>query len=116
MNNFSSSIDKVYLKKQQVSGPCTFGGEVVYAITNADAAECQPTDKLKDYLKSQITLVKLGLDINFLISDVLLFINTVEPQLSEPKGRHTIGLDNRGVWSDEGNRNSQSMGYQVGDN
>ena len=28
---------------------------------------------------------------------------TVEPQLSEPNGRHSIGLDNRGVWIDEGN-------------
>ena len=43
-------------------------------------------------------------------------IYTVEPQLSEPHGRHTIRPDNRGVWIDEGNRNSRSMGYRVGDN
>ena len=41
---------------------------------------------------------------------------TVEPQLSEPHGRHTIRSDNRGVQIDEGNRNSPSMGYRVGDN
>ena len=34
------------------------------------------------------------------------YICTVEPQLSEPNGRHTIGLDIRGVRIDEGNRNS----------
>ena len=43
-------------------------------------------------------------------------IITVEPQLSEPHGRHTIRSDNRGVQIDEGNRNSPSMGYRVGDN
>ena len=42
--------------------------------------------------------------------------STVEPQLSEPNGRHTIRLDKRGVRIDEGNRNSRSMGYRVGDN
>ena len=42
--------------------------------------------------------------------------STVEPQLSEPHGRHTIRPDNRGVRIDEGNRNSRSMGYRVGDN
>ena len=42
--------------------------------------------------------------------------NTVEPQLSEPSGRHTIRPDNRGVRIDEGNRNSPSVGYRVGDN
>ena len=42
--------------------------------------------------------------------------NTVEPRLSEPHGRHTIRPDNRGVRIDEGNRNSRSMGYRVGDN
>ena len=41
---------------------------------------------------------------------------TVEPQLSEPSGRHTIRPDNRGVRIDEGNRNSPSVGYRVGDN
>ena len=41
---------------------------------------------------------------------------TVEPQLSEPNGRHTIGSDNRGIQMDEGNRNLPYMGYQVGDN
>ena len=41
---------------------------------------------------------------------------TVEPQLSEPNGRHTIRLDNLCVWIDEGYRNSPSIGYQVGDN
>ena len=41
---------------------------------------------------------------------------TVEPQLSEPHGRHTIWPDNRGVRIDEGSRNSRSMGYRVGDN
>ena len=41
---------------------------------------------------------------------------TVEPQLSKPYGRHTIRPDNRGVRIDEGNRNSRSMGYRVGDN
>ena len=41
---------------------------------------------------------------------------TVEPHLSEPHGRHTIRPDNRGVQIDEGNRNSRSMGYRVGDN
>ena len=41
---------------------------------------------------------------------------TVEPHLSEPHGRHTIWPDNRGVRIDEGNRNSRSMGYRVGDN
>ena len=41
---------------------------------------------------------------------------TVEPQLSEPHGRHTIWPDNRGVRIDEGNRNSWVMGYRVGDN
>ena len=43
-------------------------------------------------------------------------VHTVEPQLSEPHGRHTIWSDNRGVRIDEGNRNSRSMGYRVGDN
>ena len=43
-------------------------------------------------------------------------IYTVEPHLSEPHGRHTIRPDNRGVRIDEGNRNSRSMGYRVGDN
>ena len=38
--------------------------------------------------------------------------STVEPHLSEPHGRHTIRPDNQGVWIDEGNRNSRSMGYQ----
>ena len=42
--------------------------------------------------------------------------HTVEPRLSEPHGRHTIRPDNRGVRIDEGNRNSPSMGYRVGDN
>ena len=42
--------------------------------------------------------------------------NTVEPQLSEPNGRYTIRSDKRGVRIDEGNRNSRSMGYRVGDN
>ena len=42
--------------------------------------------------------------------------NTVEPQLSEPHGRHTIRSDNRGVRIDDGSRNSPSMGYRVGDN
>ena len=41
---------------------------------------------------------------------------TVEPQLSEPHGRHTIWPDNRGVRIDEGNRNSRYVGYRVGDN
>ena len=44
------------------------------------------------------------------------WFSTVEPQLSEPHGRHTIRPDNRGVRIDEGNRNSRSMGYRVGDN
>ena len=44
------------------------------------------------------------------------YIITVEPQLSEPHGRHTIRSDNRGVRIDEGNRNPPSMGYRVGDN
>ena len=36
LNNFSSSIDKVSLKKKQhVSRPCSFGGEVVHADANA---------------------------------------------------------------------------------
>ena len=43
-------------------------------------------------------------------------VNTVEPQLSEPSGRHTIRPDNRGVRIDEGNGNSPSVGYRVGDN
>ena len=42
--------------------------------------------------------------------------NTVKPQLSEPIGRHTIRSDKRGVRIDDGNRNSRSMGYRVGDN
>ena len=42
--------------------------------------------------------------------------NTVEPRLSEPHGRHTFRADNQGVRIDEGNRNSRSMGYRVGDN
>ena len=42
--------------------------------------------------------------------------HTVEPRLSEPSGRHTIRPDNRGVRIDEGNRNSPSIGYRVGDN
>ena len=42
--------------------------------------------------------------------------HTVEPRLSEPHGRHTFRPDNRGVRIDEGNRNSRSMGYRVGDN
>ena len=42
--------------------------------------------------------------------------STVEPRLSEPHGRHTIWSDNRGVRIDEGNQNSRSMGYRVGDN
>ena len=46
----------------------------------------------------------------------LMNSNTVEPQLSEPHGRHIIRPDNRGVRIDEGNRNSRSMGYPVGDN
>ena len=41
-------------------------------------------------------------------------LNTVEPQLSEPNGRHTIGSDNGGVRMDEGNRNSPSMGLPSG--
>ena len=41
---------------------------------------------------------------------------TVEPQLSEPNGRHTIQSDKRRVRIDEGNLNSRSMGYRVGDN
>ena len=41
---------------------------------------------------------------------------TVEPQLSEHHGRHTIRSDNRGVRIDEGNRNLLSVGYRVGDN
>ena len=41
---------------------------------------------------------------------------TVKSQLSELHGRHTIVSDNRGVRIDEENRNSPSMGYQVGDN
>ena len=43
-------------------------------------------------------------------------MTNTEPQLSEPHGRHTIRPDNRGVRIDEGNRNSRSMGYRVGDN
>ena len=46
----------------------------------------------------------------------LSFGNTVEPQLSEPHGGHTIRSDNRGVRIDDGSRNSPSMGYRVGDN
>ena len=42
--------------------------------------------------------------------------STVKPQLSEPNGRHIIRSDKRGVRIDEGNRNSRSMGYRVGDN
>ena len=42
--------------------------------------------------------------------------DTVEPQLSEHHGRHTIRSDNRGVRIDEGNRNLLSVGYRVGDN
>ena len=42
--------------------------------------------------------------------------NTVEPQLSEPNGRHTIWSNKRGVQIDEGNRNSLSVVYQMGDN
>ena len=42
--------------------------------------------------------------------------HTVEPQLSEHHGRHTIRSDNRGVRIDEGNRNLLSVGYRVGDN
>ena len=42
--------------------------------------------------------------------------STVEPQLSEHHGRHTIRSDNRGVRIDEGNRNLLSVGYRVGDN
>ena len=42
--------------------------------------------------------------------------DTVEPQLSEPSNRLTMGSDNQGVWLDEGNQNSPSMGYQVSDN
>ena len=48
--------------------------------------------------------------------DILKNIYTVEPRLSEPSGRHTIRPDNRGVRIDEGNRNSTSIGYRVGDN
>ena len=47
---------------------------------------------------------------------IQLFPVTVELQLSEPHGRSTIRPDNRGVRIDEGNRNSRSMGYRVGDN
>ena len=50
------------------------------------------------------------------ISPCLQRTYTVEPQLSEPHGRHPIRSDNRGVRIDEGNRNSPSMGYRVGDN
>ena len=40
LNNFSSSIDKVsFKKKQHVSRPCSFGGEVVHADAYAHAAE-----------------------------------------------------------------------------
>ena len=46
----------------------------------------------------------------------MIKICTVEPQLSEPHGRQTIRSDNRGVRIDEGNQNSPSMGYRVGDN
>ena len=46
----------------------------------------------------------------------LFTVHTVEPELSEPSGRHTIRPDNRGVRIDEGNRNSASIGYRVGDN
>ena len=55
---------------------------------------------------------------NDLVIIVTLFrkINTVEPRLSEPYGRHTIRPDNRGVRMDEGSLNSRSMGYRVGDN
>ena len=44
------------------------------------------------------------------------FLSTVEPQLSEPNGRHTVESDNRGIWIDEGTQKSPSMGYQVGAN
>ena len=39
LNNFSFSIDEVALKKQHVSGTCTFGEEVVHMDANGDAAE-----------------------------------------------------------------------------
>ena len=61
---------------------------------------------------------KTGSSLQVFIQNLSLipFVNTVEPQLSEPHGRHTIRPDNRGVRIDEGNRNSRSMGYRVGDN
>ena len=36
---------------------------------------------------------------------VALLLYTVQPQLSEPHGRHTIRSDNRGVRIDEGSLN-----------
>ena len=47
---------------------------------------------------------------------IIFILYTVEPQLSEPNGRHTIRSDNRGVRIDERSRNSRSMGYRVGHN
>ena len=41
---------------------------------------------------------------------------SVEPQLSEPNERHTIGMDRRVVRIVEGTRNAPSMSYQVGNN
>ena len=65
-----------------------------------------------------LTLMLNMTDINFSVCMVNNFkqLSTVEPQLSEPSGRHTIRPDNRGVRIDEGNRNSPSVGYRVGDN
>ena len=43
-------------------------------------------------------------------------ISTVQDQLSEHNGGHTIRSDNQGVQIDEETRNSLPTGYQVGDN
>ena len=43
-------------------------------------------------------------------------LSTVEPQLSEPTGRHTIGSDKRGVWIGEMESCSDENWGSVGDN
>ena len=36
------------------------------------------------------------------VKSIYVTVHTVEPQLSKPNERHTIGSDNRGVRIDEG--------------
>ena len=63
-----------------------------------------------------LNTTKNSFKIDLSIKTTFLVASTVEPQLSEHHGRHTIRSDNRGVRIDEGNRNLLSVGYRVGDN